>query len=255
MKTEISRFARIALTALAATAVVAALAACTKGDPAPAPTPTPDPDPVKNEVTVQDAICTTVTTTVDGNEYIYTYVIPEVTCTVQSPFVKEIQQTLDTIEATMVEPAIEALQAKDEPGIVSVDYTAKAVGDIISICVTIINNYDGIPSYYVWNVKADGTQATDAELLAAKGVTQDQYVAKITDTLGYFINGNYEELENTVGKDMADEVRRADQKTLSEDNIKATPLYVNDEGHLAAIAKVFTIAGAGYKVYFLDLGF
>ena len=59
-----------------------------------------------------------------------------------------------------------------------------------------------------------------------------------------------------TGKEMADMAQAAYDKTFSADHINGhMPYYINDEGHLAVVATVYTVAGAGHKTYLLDLGY
>lgn len=214
-----------------------------------------DPKPGTQSVTVSDGYgYGGIMTTADGREVIFAYSLPEITGS-DSDYIYGINQELAQIKKDYVDPGVAAIQRGEEPGWPSVCYTARPVGNIVSIMLDMQNMYTNIPDYRIWNIKADGTQATNAELLAAKGVSEADFLAKVKDTLIALNDFDYNQVMQAAGKDMADEMQAAYNRTLSEENINIhMPIYINDEGHLAVIAKSYTIAGAGYVIRYLDLG-
>ncbi len=254
----------IALVACAALAATLAIAGCNPGgsggngnggsgnDPAPTPSPTPSPDPAPVlSVTVSDLYRNTGTyKDPAGYEIFYAYVLPKVTGP-DTDYIFDINMFVQKKNKELVDPALTAMENGDSPAYVDVEYQAQAVGNMITLLFTWRNQYDGITEYQVWLIKADGTKAENAELFAAKGVTEEQVLAKLRETLEAFV-----EKPGDAPGDMEALVKEAYDKTMSSDNINGhLPFYVNDEGHLAVAVTMYTIAGAGWKTLFLDLGF
>ena len=255
----------IALVACAALAATLAIAGCNPGgsggnggngnggsgnDPTPSPTPSPDPAPVLS-VTVSDLYRNTGTyKDPAGDEIFYVYVLPKVTGP-DTDYIFDINMFVQKKNKELVDPALTAMENGDSPAYVDVEYQAQAVGNMITLLFTWSNQYDGITEYQVWLIKADGTKAENAELFAAKDVTEEQVLDKVRATLESIV-----EKPSAEHGDFGAMVKEAYDKTMSSDNINGhLPFYVNDEGHLAVAATVYTIAGAGWKTFFLDLGF
>ncbi|MBQ3386006.1 MAG: hypothetical protein IJG53_01650 [Eggerthellaceae bacterium] len=254
----------IALVACAALAATLAIAGCNPGgsggsggneptpSPTPTPTPSPSPDPAPvQSVTVSDLFRQTgVYKDPAGYEITFAYVLPKVTGP-DTDYIFDINMFVQKKNKQFVDPALTAMANGESPAYVDVEYQAQAVGNMITLLFTWSNQYDGITEYQVWLIKADGTKAENAELFAAKGVTEEQVLAKLRETLESIV-----EKPSAAHGDMEALVKEAYDKTMSSDNINGhLPFYVNDEGHLAVAATVYTIAGAGWKTFFLDLGF
>ena len=256
----------IALAAGLALVAALGLAACDGGsgnggnggnggaDPTPTPgtdpTPAPSPEPVKS-VTVSDRFnYTGVYKDPAGYEITFVYITPKVEGP-DTDYIFDINMFVQKLTQEKIEPAVEAMERGESPAYVDVEYQAKAIGNMISMVMTWRNQYDGFIEYQTWLIKADGTKAENADLFAAKGVTEEQVLAKVREQLDAIV-----EHPGDAQDDFAAMVKEAYDKTMSDDNINGhMPYYINDEGHLAVVATVYTIAGAGWKIYFLDLGF
>ena len=250
----------IALAAGVALVATLGLAACTGGNggndpqPTPDPTPAPSPDPTPTpttSVTVSDLYnYTGVYKDPSGTELVFVFILPKVEGP-DTDYIYDINSFVAQKKTDFVDPAVDTMQKGGSPGYFDVEYQAKAIGNMISMIMTWRNQYDNVIGYQTWLIKADGTKAETADLFAAKGVTEEQVLAKVREQIAAFV-----QTTDGIPADMAAMVQEAYDKTMSEDNINGhMPYYINDEGHLAVAATVYTIAGAGKKVYFLDLGF
>ena len=264
----------IALAAAAALVAVLGLAACDGGngngngggnDPQPTPAPTPSTDPTPNpqpgadptptpdvkSVTVSDLYrYTGVYKDPAGYEITFVYLTPDVEGP-DTDYIFDIKMFVQKLTREKIDPSIEAMERGDSPGYVDVEYQAQAIGNMITLLMTWRNQYDRFIEYQVWVIKADGTMAENSELFAAKGVTEEQVLAKVRESVKPLLDspdGDY--------GDLTDLVKEAYEKTMSDANINGhLPFYINDEGHLAVVVKVYSIAGAAYYNNFLDLGF
>ena len=192
----------------------------------------------------------------DVGEITYVFALPKVTGP-DTDYIFDINMFVAKKNRDLVGPALTAKEQGGPMGYFDVEYQSQTVGSLVSILMTWRNLYDGITEYQTWLIRSDGTRAENSALFAAKGVTKEQVLAKVREQLGALVQKpDYEAIKQMAGKEMADMAMEAYEQTFSDDNINShMPYYINDEGHLAVVATVYTIAGAGWKTYFLDLGF
>lgn len=227
-------------------------------DPASTVDPTPDPTPATPTVSVtvaEDYVYTGIYNDPYLGEVAFSFVLPTVTGP-DTDYIAEINAFSASLREK-AEASRQFMESGQGLGYVSIEYQAHAVDDMISLIFTWRNPYDNITEYKTFLVKADGTKAENTALFAAKGVSADQVLAKVREQLeaagGSF---DYDAVLAGAGKEMADMAKEAYDKTFSDTNINThMPFYINDEGHLAVVATYYTIAGAGFKTYILDLGF
>lgn len=226
-------------------------------DPTPAVYPTPEPSPTPTlSVTVEDDYSYSgIYKDPDFGEIPFAFVLPKVTGP-DTDYIAEINTFIAKLRQD-AESSRQYMEAGNGMGYVSIEYQAHAVEDMISIIFTWRNAYENDTNFKTFLIKADGTKAENTALFAAKGVTADQVLAKVREQLEA-IDGpfDYDAIVAMAGKEMADLAKEANDKTFSDANISThMPFYINDEGRLAVAATYYTIAGAGHKTYFLDLGF
>ena len=267
MKTK--RFISTIVAAIAACSLGLCLMACDGGgkDPsptptsAPTPTPTPAPDSVpalapEKAVTVTDLFRSSGTyKDATGMTITYSYSLPKVDGP-DTDYIYEINAAMAAAQKDYVDPSLSAMQRGESIGWGHVEYTAGKAGDITTIMLVRSNAYDNLPLYDTWIIGIDGRQAETTELFAAKQVTADQVLAKIREMLSEYTSNDYDAIEKALGKEFADETRACDEKTLSDENINThMPYFINEDGHLCVVATTYVVAGAGFKVRVLDLGF
>ncbi len=256
----------IALLAALALAATVALAACVPGggggnggnDPTPTPSTDPTPSPEVKSVTVSELFkYSGIYKDPYQGEVVFSFLTPKVEGP-DTDYIFDINAVVQKATKEYIDPTIAAMEKGDGIGWNSVEYEAHVVGNMISMCMRWSGIMDkSMFGFETWLIKPDGTKAENSELFAAKGVTEAQVIAKVRDQLGNLVQKpDYDAIAQTNGKDMADMAMDVYNKTFSDANINGhLGYYINDEGHLAVIVKVYSVADAEYYYRILDLGF
>lgn len=123
-----------------------------------------------------------------------------------------------------------------------VNWRSAKRNDITSIMIS--ESYDGDDiNYHFFNYDETGSQATNEEILAAAGLTTDEFVNRAYGILDCFMTRDDME-EKPELKKMWDAAR---EETLSEENCnEQLPMFLAEDGTLIFCARCNTVAGAGW---------
>lgn len=123
-------------------------------------------------------------------------------------------------------------------------------GDILSLVVENrkLPDYGAGTEYYVYNISiSDGTVLSTESVVAAAGFSMEEYYKQAELVLGSHYwsgwelsNGNFE------NSDFVSWFNDALQKTISQDNVNQSFPYMNEQGQLCIVAKIYSLAGAEY---------
>lgn len=102
--------------------------------------------------------------------------------------------------------------------------------------------------YYVYNIDiSDGTSLSNDEVISAAGFTATDYTKSTQEALGSrFWSGWERDNENFYNQYFVDTFNTCLKNTLSDENINNSIAYLNDDGQLCVVAKVYSMAGAEY---------
>ena len=204
-------------------------------------------------VTVSDLTRTTgVYKDPNGDQIPFAYALPKVDGP-DTDYIFGINDFVAQVDKDYVQTSLDAMQQGGYLGWPTVDYQAHAIGNMISVCLYWQGYFTRSDfGFQTWLIKADGTKAENAELFAAKGVTEAQVLAKVREQLP---EPDYATIEASAGKEMVQMVKDAYEKTISDANINGhLGFYLNGDGHLEVIVKEYSVAGAECYYKTLDLG-
>ncbi|MBR5382057.1 MAG: hypothetical protein IK136_05495 [Oscillospiraceae bacterium] len=228
------------------------LAACAGGEspavsPSPAETPpaaapTPSPEPVA----VVDLISETgVYSDSVGNTLSYSYRLPLVTG--GADYANAVNEEIREVFLKTAESEHEAMKDGLSLFAPEIGYETYGTEDVLSLFIYLHNDW-GQSEYRCYNFAPDGGEVTNGELLALAGMTEEDFVDAARGVL----------TEATAWRDAPEELRgeldTAQQRTLAEDNCSASmPMFLNGDGCLSFIARVYSVAGADYYYHIYSI--
>ncbi len=156
----------------------------------------------------------------------------------------------DEINAQMLE-IIESI--KESADSTNYSYETNVHGDLLTLIVTEGDDESEMTQLIYTLRISDGAKATREEILAYAGVAEHQFVQKTRKILSYTYAadqtpGMVESLLYDAENSRIEESRFCETfcKTVCLDNINDTVVYLNRDGELCLLAKVYQIAGADY---------
>lgn len=143
---------------------------------------------------------------------------------------------------------VDAVEGGYSPMDMGMHYVWNVSGDVLSICVDVASNMNDLHEFYVYNVLlTDGGLMSDRELLAAAGVTREEYTELARDALA----AKFDRLYGSVPDDDFKAQQRA--QTVSDENVQLARPYLGRDGALWAVGHIYAIAGAERYDYKLCL--
>ena len=147
---------------------------------------------------------------------------------------------------------IENVRELPEGAISRTDYRWYQNKNILSV-VFFIEGYH-VDDYYVYNIDVyTGEEITNKDLLAAEKIDEDEFPEMCSEAVEdyyetYLYSKDIAESAGTVYDD-------AKRKSIDEDNFKVskTDMFIGEDGKVYIIAKVTTIAGAGYNNFVINI--
>lgn len=208
--------------------------AASAASPVPSPEATPNPalEYITDVYSAQGEYVDSV-----GNKYAYSFFVP------RFDLEGKAAEAVNTNIADMLSPLIaeseELMRGGYSLSIVSVVYDAYLNGDILSLVARV--NYDAdYIDYYVWNMNVSAGAVADAgELFACTGMGADgtPLLSVVSGCVGAHCAGLYRDLNNSFAREQYD-------KTLSIDNLSGAQYYLDADGTMQAIVKIYQLAGA-----------
>ena len=127
------------------------------------------------------------------------------------------------------------------------DYKYHVNGDLVSLLCHVSNDW-GQTRYRAVNIDAVGRELSRAEVLKAAGLDEESFLALAAEAL----KASFSDPENLpeAARPYAEE---QNSKTLAEDNLLNTQLFLNGEGKLSMVVRVFVLAGPDYIWRVIDL--
>lgn len=177
----------------------------------------------------------------DGYTFSYHFRLPEIGW-LETEDIKEINDEIKELKASQVDPELESIEKGEKPVITHAGYASVTWNGITSVRVSIDTPSDE-KIWRCWNLYQDGTKATNEEVLALFGLTPEKFTDMAKESLAERVDWNLEGLS----EDMAEELDKLREQTLSEDNVNAgLPLFITGEHGLGFIGGFYTPAGSGY---------
>ena len=161
-----------------------------------------------------------------------------------------LNQEMYTALYPYVKDALDAMESMVSLGICGVDYKVYVNDSLISIVSEVDTDW-GFESYYAVNYDAESkTEVDRAALLARFGLDEEGFLALAAQTVDKYFKEHYD--SPNIPKDSFWQ-DRYDKSAARENFTQDCQLYVNDQGQLCMIFKLYSFAGADYYYQILPL--
>lgn len=136
-----------------------------------------------------------------------------------------------------------------------IEYDWAVNRDILSLWIHTSSMSYSWDDYQVYNFSiSTGKELTRNELVQVYGLTMDKYSELAEQALGSAFWGNWNrDDENFQQTDFVDWFNQALENTISKANVDESIPYINLDGQLCMIAKIYSLAGADYYLHNLNL--
>lgn len=211
--------------------------------------------PLKKEVAVSELYSEDGTgTDSEGVEFRYSYHVPQIED--DTADAAAINQEIAAYYGNRAADGLLCVENGAAPACSTVSYECYRCGDVLALVVRCAYYYDNDEEYSVYNYDtANGVRLSNEDLLAMRGVTQEQALSAIRRAAAACYDEQYFPAWVGSGFDTAagayQELRAW---TISEDNITPElPLYLDDSGAMHTIAAIGCHAGVSWLLETLTL--
>ena len=129
----------------------------------------------------------------------------------------------------------------------SLDYASYQNDNIVSLFITAKNCW-GLTDYYVYNINTEtGEEFDNDDILSVLSMKKSEFNSLFETA----INDMFEEVMNNSEDDSF--FKEQIDKTLDEDNINETKLFLGNDKSLWALGKVYSVAGGEYYYRLIQL--
>ena len=175
-----------------------------------------------------------------GNAMKYRYNLPKINA--NTAYAAQVNGEIEEIYDKWINPALEAMEKGTSAVTIGSGWRRSSFNGITSVILTVKSDWD-IDAIHIYNFDSKWNRADNSAVLSAVGMTEEEFVEKARAVLDketdLDVEGRSEEIINSVN-----EVR---EMTLSPENCNADmPIAVTKDGNIEFLAKVYSIAGAGY---------
>lgn len=181
-----------------------------------------------------------------NNTMDYSFDLPKVKGS--SEYITQINEKIGLIY-NRIEHCLGQMETGVSIDLYGVNWVSAKRSDITSIMIT--ENYGGDNiNYHFYSYGEAGSQASNEEILAAVGLTTDEFVNRAYNTINHFMTRDDME-EKPELKKVWDAARK---ETLSPDNVnEQLPMFLAEDGTLIFCARCNTVAGAGWHNHLFAL--
>lgn len=152
-----------------------------------------------------------------------------------------------------VEEARDALNNGFDSMCIETGYTCFKGDEYISVLVWAESDWD-FTTYTTINMWNDGTVMTNEELLRTFGMGGVEFIDDVRENLELRTNPSQYDL-SSIDEEMQVLLQETYGRTMSNDNINIyMPMYVDEEGNLCYVARIYSIAGADYYDHTMKYG-
>ena len=222
-------------------------------EPAAEATSEPTPEPTPEATAAAEAVVTAFSLEGDyrddvGNEYHYLYRIPAFTC--GSADAEAMNERARSFVNDLIGDDLQNIEEERGYSLLSslADYEVYENGDLLSVVVSVHNEW-GQTAYCVLNLDTwTQREAGRDSVLAAAGTNPASFLERAAEAAGEAFGG-FPELSGDLQQFAEDQYK----KTVMEENLQDTQLFINGEGKLCMIVRVFSLAGADYYWRIVEL--
>lgn len=214
-------------------------------EPSAEPSADPAPDPVFEYVSEYYGADGAYVDSV-GNQYTFHFSVP---CfDLPGSAVEAVNQNIVDMLMPPIDEANELMRSRFSLTVTEVGYDAYLNGDVVSLVARVV--YDDVyASYFVWNMDVSSNSPVENDaLFSSTGMGSDGTpLSSVTAAcVGEYCAQHYKDLNRPF-------VREQYDKTLSEENLSQTQYYLDGDGMLQAIVRIYALAGAESYSAFVPL--
>ncbi len=185
-------------------------------------------------------------TDIVNNAMDYSYDLPKISG--NSEYITQINEEIDLIY-NRIEHCFGQMEKGVSIDLSKVSWRSAKYSGITSIMISESYGGDDI-KYHFFNYDETGNLVANEDILAAAGLTTDEFVKRAYDIIDHFMTRDDME-EKPELKKMWDAAR---EETLSEENCnEQLPMFLADDGTLIFCARCNTVAGAGWHNHLFEL--
>ena len=182
-----------------------------------------------------------------GNPYTYSYSLPVLSGDTED--IAAVNAELDELFETYIAPELQNMEGGHSLVTTYASWRSAEYQGIRSLMVLLKNDWDE-SLYRVVSFTPEGDRVSNAELLAALGLSAEDFTAAASGKLAENLAFGSAETQSEEIRAVLEECR---EKTLAPENCNAElPLFVSSYGTLGFVGRIFTPAGAGqYDRFFI----
>lgn len=221
------------------TALIFALCLCACGaDKAPDAEATPEVSEIPSQVRVEDYYRSSGSYTDGvGNTGRYSYALPLI-CGVDTEDAAAANDAVKDIFNNDIQPELEAMQDGVSLTVYNVGYEYVCYKGLTSVLISVDTDW-GSSYYYCFNFDEQGKAVSNSDLLERKGVGKDEFVQAASKLMDEACG------LKDIPEDMSADAAQVRERTLSAENCSTEmPMYLNSEGKLCFVGRVYSLAGA-----------
>lgn len=183
-----------------------------------------------------------------GNTIDYSYALPSVGG-IDTAYTKQINSDIEQIFKEYIEPELNNMKDKISLGTLSSSYTISDRNGIYSIMLNIRNDF-GQDIYFCWNISEDGSEVTNEQLLTLCDIAGDDFLDSAYDLMEKYVT-----IPSGIDEGYIEMIKSVRERTLSDNNLNINmPMYIDENGDLCFIGRVYSLAGADYYDYSFNTG-
>lgn len=205
--------------------------------------------PKKAEVTVTD-LCNLSGRCFDGYGWtaVYSYMLPDISGP-DTSYLRQIRSDIDGIYEEYVAPQLTSMQAGDGFLYDTCSYSSAENNGIHSFAICVTTDWEQ-NIYWCYNFDEDGNEVGNGRILKEAGYSAEEFVSRLQDYLEDYLD--YSDFMEPDEWELCQEMIVT--PTLAEDNCNAEiPMYLNTDGNLCCIMRIYSIAGAESYLRELEL--
>ena len=121
-------------------------------------------------------------------------------------------------------------------------------GNIISLLCE-IQDYVGGRYCLAINTDPEGRELSREDVLSAAGMDEERFLARAREVIA----AEFFDTLTDIPEGLLQEAEETRAKTLSEENLLDTQIFLSEEGRLSIYVRVYSMAGAGAYMHIVDL--
>lgn len=211
--------------------------------------------PARKNVTISELYCEEGRAAdSEGTEYQYSYYVPQIED--DTPDAASINEEIAAYYGEIAKSGLQSMKNKEVPGCNIVAYESYRSGDVIGLVIKCAYYYGAYEDFGVYNYDtARGVRLSNADILAMKGVAQEQYLNAVRRAAAKCYDDQYFPIWEDYGfNNLPGAYQERRSFTLSEKNITPElPLYLDDDGVMHTIAAIGSHTGTDWIYQTLTL--